>query len=78
MEESISSAAQQQWCDITAAVRAQLAKQVELMPAMKPDEIVSLINALDTAMWNEAKAATYDETIEERRETLKRTTAFGG
>jgi hypothetical protein len=74
----MSSPEQDQWAEIAAAVRAQLAKQVELMPAMNAGEVASLCTAIDTAMWNEVKALSHDEAIEERKETLKRTAAFGG
>ena len=72
------SAEQNQWVEITAAVRAGLAKWVELMPAMNADEIASLASAIDTSMWNEIKAHTHDEAVEERRRTLERQAAFGG
>jgi hypothetical protein len=67
---SAGSAERDQWTEIAAAARAHLAKLVELMPAMKPEEITSLMSAIDTAMWNEIRAATYDEAIEERQRSL--------
>ncbi len=59
----MNSAEQDQWSDICAAARAQLGKFVEMMPAMKVEEVGALMNAIDTAMWNEVKAASYDEHV---------------
>lgn len=77
MQKEIT-AIQTQWEEIAAAVRAQLAKQVELMPAMKTEEVGTLISAIDAALWIEVQAMTWDERIEERRRTLEREAAFGG
>lgn len=74
----MASAEQQQWQEITAAVRAQLAKQAELMPAMDIGEVAQLIGAIDNAMWTEVKAAAYDEEVEERKQALVRAAAYGG
>lgn len=76
--EPLASVAQDQWLDICGAVRVQLARQVRWMPAMDPAEIALLVDAIDTAMWNELKAATHDEALEQRRQELARQTAYGG
>mgnify|MGYP001577034086 CR=1 FL=1 len=78
MAAEVASAEQQQWQDICAAVRAQLAKAVEWMPAMNPDEVASLIEAIDTAIWTETKAASFDESVEQRRAEMTRGAAYGG
>ncbi len=74
----MNSAEQDQWIEICAEVRAGLARKVEMIPAMLPSEVESLVAAIDTAMWNEQKAATYDQALAERRMTLDREAAFGG
>lgn len=74
----MASAEQDQWKEIIAAVRADLAKRAELLPAMKPEEVGSFIMAVDDAMWCEIKAESYDEAVEERKRTLEREAAFGG
>lgn len=80
MEKSspISSAEQDQWCDICAAVRAQIAKQIEMIPAMTAEELTAFVTAIDTAIWNETKARSYDAAVEERIRTLERQSMFGG
>lgn len=78
MGEPINSAAQDQWVEITEAVRAYLAKMVRELPAMKPEEVSSLVTAIDNAMWCEVKARSFDENVEERRRTLERQAEFGG
>lgn len=74
----MSSKAQQEWQAMCAAVRAELARKVGLMEAMTPDEVETLVSAIDSAMWNEIKAESHDEAVEERRAGLERQTAFGG
>lgn len=73
----VVSAEQDQWADICAAVRAELAKSCQLLPAMKADEVSSFIKAVDDAMWNEVKARTFDEQIESRRRELERQGLYG-
>ncbi len=73
-----SSAAQDQWVEIAEGIRAGLAKQVALIPALTPEETHALIQAADDAMWFETKAASFDQGVEERRRTLEREAAFGG
>lgn len=74
----MASPEQIEWEEITAAVRVEISKHVKLMFAMNPGEINSFIAAIDTAMWLEIKAVTYDNSIEERKKTLERTIDFGG
>lgn len=77
-EQTVSSVAQDQWSEICAAVRVQLARQVRRMPAMNAEEVALLVDAIDTAMWCELKAGTYDEALEQRRQELIRQAAYGG
>lgn len=74
----LTSAEQDQWCEIAATVRAGLAKLAWLVPAMTPEEVASLTTAIDTAMWNEAKARSFDATVERHRAEEEREAAFGG
>lgn len=74
----MNSAEQDNWQEITAAARAQIAKQVQLMPAMDPGEVAALMSAIDTAMWNEIAAAVHDDRIESLRLSLAREAQYGG
>lgn len=74
----MSSAEQDQWKEICAAVRAGLAKQVEYIPAMETGEVASLVEAINTAIWNESRAAAFDEEKSAREAEMKRQQAFGG
>jgi hypothetical protein len=74
----VTSQAQDEWVEICAAVRAGLAKQAQCVGAMTPDEVAALVNAVDTAMWNEAKAASHDQEVEARRADMERQAAYGG
>jgi hypothetical protein len=76
-DEPVTSADQDQWCEILAGVRAQLAKMVELMPAMKPDEVSTFVSTVEAAMNAELNAKTRDAALEERQKTLERAAQFG-
>ena len=78
MHTPSSSVAQDQWVEICGALRVYIAKMVEQLPAMKPDEVSSLVTAMDNAMWAEVKALSFDEYVEERRRTLERQAEYGG
>jgi hypothetical protein len=73
----VSSAAQDQWAEMAAAVRAHLSKMCELLPAMKPEEVATFVKTLDDAQWLEVKSLAYDESVEERRRTLERSSLYG-
>lgn len=73
----MATAEQDQWKEICAAVRAGIAKQVELMTAMNPGEISSLVGAVDLAIWCEIKAESFDEAVEQHRRQLEREALFG-
>ncbi len=77
MNEELDSAQQDQWKDICAAARANIAKMVPLIPAMQPGEVASLMTAIDTAMTNEALAASYDQFLMMRRACLERASIYG-
>lgn len=78
MGEPITSATQQQWQDIAAAVRAQIAKAAARMPEMGPDDLKTFVEAVALAREGEIDAAAYDETLASVRRRLDRETAFGG
>lgn len=60
-------------------MRQVLQKRLEMMDMeMLPEQWKQLVEALDTAMWVEAKAETYDELVESRRSELNRGTWGGG
>ena len=76
--DSDASATQMQYQEIAAAVRARLANLVEMMPAMNPDEVKTLIDSVESAFWLEIKAGTYDLHLEERKRSLEREAMYGG
>ncbi len=73
-----SSAEQDQWKEIAAAVRAHLAKMCDYLPAMKPEEVGAFVTAVDSALLLEALAETFDELVAARKAELVRDAAFGG
>ncbi len=74
----MASAEQDQWQEIAAAIRAQLAKAVLYMPAMNPGEVASFVGAVENAQHLEAQSAAYDLAVEEYMTRLVREMAFGG
>ncbi len=70
----MASAEQEQWQEICDAFRAQLARTLPLMPAMMPDELLNMANAIDAAMQNEVRATYFDDEIAARQ----REAQFGG
>lgn len=69
----MSTAHQDQWVEIAEAIRGQLRKYAELMPAMKPDELKTFVEAVTAAKWLEESARTFDQDVElrERRVTYE-------
>lgn len=74
----MASAAQDQWEEITAAVRAHLVKKTELLPAMTPAETQSFVSTLAEALNLELNAGSFDDIALERIAEAKRNAAFGG
>lgn len=74
----MTSAAQHQWEEIAAAVRARLANMAEFMPAMNPSEVQALVSTMIEAQWLEIWAAAFDQASEEFRQQCERGTMFGG
>jgi hypothetical protein len=72
-----ASAEQDHWKEIAAAVRTQLAKYAALMPAMKPDELKTLVDACREAVRLELDATLFDEEVEEMRGWMRRRAAYG-
>lgn len=62
--EPINSADQDAWVALFTAARAELAKLVPLIPAMKPDEAKILVEAMQAAMWGHHNAETFDKRTE--------------
>lgn len=76
-----TSSAQDQWVEITAAMRGQLAKQVQRMNDLAPCDAAYLVGAVETAMQLEVNAALFDALLDERLAALAhdaREAAFGG
>lgn len=65
-----TSADQDAWTALADALRSELAKQIPLMGAMKPDEIKTLVEAADSAMWMRIRAGLFDKRIELERNKL--------
>jgi hypothetical protein len=75
----MATATQDQWMEIAAAIRAQIAKAAALMPAMVPSETIqAIVGAANDAMWLEVKSASFDEAVEEHRRSLERSAIYGG
>ena len=49
----------------------------ETVSSMVPADVHSLMNAIEMALLNEIKAATFDDAVEERRRTLNSEAQFG-
>jgi hypothetical protein len=69
----VLSASQDQWQEIMDGIRSQLAKQVPLMNAMKPEEQKHFIEAVNNARWGEENVACFDAEIRNRIEKAERT-----
>ena len=63
-EDRLTTADQDAWVELAQAVRAQLMKRVELMPAMSPDEVKTFVESVQKALCLELNAATFDKDIE--------------
>lgn len=59
----MTSANQDAWQEIADAVRSQIAKQVPLMPAMKPEEQKDFMDVIQRALWLTHSADTYDAQV---------------
>jgi hypothetical protein len=75
--EAEASAKQRKWEATTSELHAQLRALIPLIPAMKIDEVKTLVNALDDAMWMEFRAGIIDKRaeLEQARPTRHTTTA---
>lgn len=52
------------WVEIAQAVRVQLCKYAENIPAMNPDEVKTYVETVRTALLNEQNAASFDKDLE--------------
>lgn len=59
-----SSGVQRSWEALADKVRRKLSEQAEYIPAMKPEEVKSLIEAMREAYWIDQYAATFDKRVE--------------
>lgn len=66
----VTSAEQDAWTELAIAIRGQLAKQVELIPAMKPDEAKTLVDSAREAFWLHQNAALWDKELELKESRL--------
>lgn len=64
MEDHEPSNLQRQWEKTAMDMHIQLRKQIELIPAMKPDEMARLADAINISFWVSKNAATLDQKIE--------------
>jgi predicted ATPase len=73
-EEAMSSAAEHQWTEIAESLRQVIAKQVPLMPAMKPDEQKQFVDMIGDVFWLEVKANNFDAYLEQTARKTAMTT----
>jgi len=66
----ISSVAQDEWKEITEAIRMQIQKNCQKLPSMSGDEIESLINLVNEAMSLDVAAELYDAYVETKRKQI--------
>ena len=63
-DDPCGSSEQTAWIELAAAVRAQLLKAAELLPAMKPEEQKQFIDACREAIWLHHNALCFDKEAE--------------
>lgn len=73
----MGSADRDQWLEIAQAIRAELAKKVQLIPAMNPDEVKTFVDTVREAYQLEINASLFDEALSEHRTWLERRAAYG-
>lgn len=64
LPDALTSADQDAWVALAESVRARLAEMVPLLPAMKPDEVKTFIEAVDLAHCLHTRAVLWDKTVE--------------
>lgn len=74
----MSSAEQDQWKDICAAVRDGLSKQVVRMATAAVCDVQLLMQAVETAMLNEIRADVFDEEVAARAREQNQRGVYGG
>lgn len=67
MNEELESAEQTAWKEIADAIRGYIRKMAELMPAMKPEEVKTFIEATRDAMFMNEYASAFDKEVELRK-----------
>lgn len=63
-DDRVSSAEQDAWVETAAAIHAALRKYGETIPAMKPDEAKTFVDAVSECYWLSVRAAIFDKKIE--------------
>lgn len=61
---SDATADQDAWVALWEATRQQFAALVPFVPAMKPDEVKTLVEAMQAAQWGHHQAVTWDKRVE--------------
>lgn len=69
---NVTSAEQDQWRDITAALRNGLAKMVQRLPEMGTADAKTLAEAIETAIWLDVVSSNHDASIDSRKAYLDR------
>lgn len=52
------------WIALADSIRAEVEKLVPLMPAMKPEEVKTLIDAAQAALWLDNRARSFEKNID--------------
>ena len=73
----LTSDVQDAWIELTEGFRAGLRSQIAVMSAMDAAQVQALASAMETALTNEARAATHDATVASRVLSLEREGGFG-
>jgi hypothetical protein len=63
-DDRVTSADQDAWVSLAEQVRAKLAESVPLVPAMKPDEAKTFVEALQAAYWLHMNTTLFDKKAE--------------
>ncbi len=70
VRQADTTADQDAWVELAQAIRAQLRKTAEMMPAMTPEEVKTFIEAAREALWLEQNAAAFDKDVELKLQRL--------
>jgi hypothetical protein len=62
-DDNCPSKEQQAWQEAATKLREKLVGMIDFAEAMKPEELVSLANALQTAYWVDVNAESFDQQV---------------